>query len=81
MKMRRSIVCSALRNAKGEIICGVRHFDKLMHEQKDARGGKAAWVGAEQGFVDNHGVFVDRKKARKIAMAAGQIVRRCGGDE
>jgi hypothetical protein len=34
----------------------------------------------QQGFVTNLGRFVGRRRAWKIAEAAGQIVSRCGGD-
>lgn len=37
-------------------------------------------MAAEQGFIDNRRVFVDRNKAWKIAEAANQINFRCGGD-
>ncbi len=36
---------------------------------------------AVHGFLLNDGTFVNRKEACLIARAAGQIVRRCGGDE
>jgi len=35
----------------------------------------------EQGFVDQHGEFMTREEAHKVAIEAGQIIRRCGGDE
>ena len=34
----------------------------------------------EEGFVDQHGRFYDRREAYKIAAANGQIRRRVGGD-
>jgi hypothetical protein len=49
-----------------------------MHAQLRAAGGERSV--AEQGFVDQHGVFLTREEAMEIARAAGQIVRRCGGD-
>jgi len=36
--------------------------------------------GMEQGFVTDTGRFVDREEGHLIAKAAGQIIRRCGGD-
>jgi hypothetical protein len=49
-----------------------------MREQVDARvhGGEdpAWWRGAEQGFVDQWGTFMDRKEAYAVAVAAGQIL-------
>lgn len=67
----RMIVCAALR--RGEtIICGPRHWDSI------CRGtSKDGW---EQGFVDQRGVFLTREEAWYVALAAGQIIRRVGGD-
>jgi len=71
----RVVVCAALRHLhNGEIICGVRHWDRLMREQT---AGKDSW---EQGFVDNAGSFLTREEAWEVAEKAGQIVRRVGGD-
>jgi len=33
-----------------------------------------------QGFVTNKGEFLTREEAWIIALAEGQIIRRCGGD-
>ena len=73
------IVAAAIR--KGDsIIVGARHFDTLMrnaiHESK-----VIGWPSAEQGFVDQRGIYLSRTAAWTIALAAGQIIRRCGGDE
>lgn len=35
----------------------------------------------EQGFIDQHGAFMSRREAWEVAEAAGQIIRRVGGDE
>jgi hypothetical protein len=37
----------------------------------------SAW---EQGFIDQHGVFMTREEAWIVAEAACQIIRRVGGD-
>jgi hypothetical protein len=39
------------------------------------------WGDAQQGFVDQFGAFHSRESALNIATKAGQIFRRCGGDE
>jgi hypothetical protein len=79
--MPRVVVCAALKNKEGLIVCGARHYDAVMHAQiinsyyvwdKDA---------AEQGFIDQYGVFMSREEACKVAWYEGQIVRRCDGDE
>ena len=77
---QRRVVCAAIRNARGEIICGPRHFDATMH-QTIRNHASTDWKGAEQGFVDQHGIFLNRKQALGVAEEAGQIIRRCGGDD
>jgi len=79
----RRIVCAAMRDKElGQVILGVRHFDPIMrarvHENFEKKGTSTTWT---QGFVDNKGQFLTRKEAWPIAVAAGQIIRRCGGDE
>lgn len=74
------IVCAAMRNEKGDVIIGIRHNDTFMREAKMA-DGRERWRGAEQGFVDQFGVFLSREAAWIVATEAGQIVRRCGVDE
>lgn len=77
----RRVVCSALRHQDGRIICSARHFDKLMHRQIAMDDGiKNGWRGAEQGFIDQFGVFMTRTEAWTVAFVAGQIRRRVGGD-
>jgi hypothetical protein len=39
---------------------------------------KSDW---EQGFIDNKGNFLSRKEAYIVAKNAGQVIRRCGGDD
>lgn len=77
--MSRRVVCAAIRNSSGQIICSARHFDALMHLQinEQIHGG---WKFAEQGFIDQHGAFLSREEAWLVAEAAGQIIRRVGGD-
>lgn len=73
-RVMRRVVCAAMKDGNGTIICGPRHWDKIMHQNAS---GKSGW---EQGFVDQHGEFLTREDAWKIAEAAGQIIRRVGGD-
>jgi hypothetical protein len=45
-----------------------------------------SWIGAEQGFIDQKGKFLNREEAYVIAEAAGQVIgkvipRRCGRPE
>lgn len=71
----RRVVCAAMRNSNGTIVCGARHWDRIMHQHAS---GKSGW---EQGFIDQLGEFMTREEAYKVAVEAGQIVRRCGGDD
>lgn len=75
----RRIVCAAIRNNSGKIICGPRHFDLVMRKQIE--DSMANWKRAEQGFVNQAGEFLTREEAFVVATEAGQIFRRCGGDE
>jgi hypothetical protein len=72
----RRVVCAANRFEK-VIVVGPRHYDMTMHRQIE----KYRFVGVisnrecpEQGFIDQHGVFMDRKEALEVALAAGQIL-------
>lgn len=76
----RRVVCAAIRNSTQDIICGPRHFDIHMRRQI-AASQFIGWDVAEQGFVDQQGIFLTRDQAHPIAKEAGQIIRRCGGDE
>jgi len=76
--MKRMVVCAAVRDEGGNVICSPRHFDALMHETMSC---KTLSGRLEQGFVDQKGEFMSREEALIVALAANQIVRRCGGDE
>ena len=75
----RRIVCAALLLPNGAILCSIRHFDPIMHRALQATGWSSKDV--VQGFVDQDGVFLNRGLAWPIALAAGQIIRRVGGDD
>jgi len=54
-----------------------RHFDLAMHSVCQKVFGDQPYGQCEQGFIDQRGVFMDRKEAFLVARAAGQInVRR-----
>lgn len=73
-RLPRQIVCAAVKLKDGRVICGVRHFDVLMRAMIDSIGKPDKVLpGAEQGFVDNDYLFLDRNEAWKVAEAAGQI--------
>ena len=61
------------------MLVGPRHFDTVMHLQF-ARLSTLPKVEFDQGFIDQHGVFMSRQEAWTVAQAAGQVINRCGGD-
>ena len=78
--MQRVIVCAAMRDTEtGKVICSVRHWDELSRQRFNSQE-EAMDFDDEQGFVDNKYQFLNRTEAWKVAEAAGQIKRRCGGD-
>ena len=75
------IVCAAIKHNKtGLVICGVRHFDKLMVDQIKASTVQG-WVDSIQGFVNHKGSFLTREEADIEAIQCDQIKRRVSGDE
>ena len=87
-KYVRKVVCAACKHPQDALVLvGARHWDKVMHIQYKALNayykalGTATW---QQGFIDQRGVFMDRKEAMQVAKAAGQAIdieRGCGGSE
>ena len=70
----RVVVCAAIRSKTGKLLCGARHFDEAMRSQFMVDGQRPPeWLSAEQGFIDQFCVFMDRQEAWKVAEAAGQI--------
>lgn len=75
---QKRVVCAAIKHPQsGAVIAGPRHFDGVM---RATIGKSLEWYEAEQGFIDQHGNYLSRTEAWKVAEAAGQILRRCGGD-
>ena len=81
------IVCAACRPPETQItIVGPRHCDTVMRHQlvyvQLALPHIRSFAGWEQGFIDQHGTFYDRRAAMIIAKAAGQKIdmKRNGGD-
>lgn len=95
-KIGTRIVCAAvnvewLDGNKIQLV-GVRHWDYEMWAQfqkyESDYGSEILYYEDEQGFLTNeydpsvnNYRFVTRTEAWKIAEAAGQIIRRCGGDD
>ena len=88
-KVQRRVVCAALRNPKGDLVLGARHYDGLMRKTLNSLpwGQQIDWKSPfdppliEQGFIDQRGVFMTREEALEVALAAGQRICRCGGDD
>ena len=78
----RRVVCAALKLAGGQIVVGARHYDCTIHEQlaRCKAVGQETKMDTLQGFIDQWGVFMSRTEAWTVALDAGQIIRRCGGD-
>lgn len=80
------VVCAACKH-NDLILCGARHWDKIMNKQLDTlkHAGCSLFSGDfTQGFIDQFGTFLTREEAMKVAVAAGQevdIERGCGGDK
>ena len=75
---QRRIVCAAIRATDGEVLLGIRHYSADMHRQIEARRDGAKFThrhDEDQGFVDQHGVYLSREEAYPVALAAGQITR------
>lgn len=68
-KPQRVVVCAACRK-EGVIFAGARHYDLVMQVQMDATGTDGP---CDEGFIDQWGVFMNRKEALAVATAAGQI--------
>lgn len=74
----RRIVCAAIRSSGGVILLGIRHYSQDMRLQIQARfDGRLFYhrLDEDQGFVDQHGVWLSREEAYIVALAAGQIIR------
>lgn len=80
--IQRVVVCAANRSRTGKVVCGARHWDNAMRGQVCNKNwfsirlfGRLtkSWRGAEQGFIDQFCVFMDRQEAWKVAESAGQI--------
>lgn len=83
------IVCAAIEikfdGYASVYLCGVRHWDDFMHDQfrklQQVRNfSPEEEYRVTQGFLDNREQFLTRSEAWAVAEAAGQIIRRCGGD-
>lgn len=73
----RRVVCAALRAADGDVLLGVRHYSADMHRQIERRIDGVKFQhrhDEDQGFVDQHGAFMTREEAYKVADEQGQLL-------
>ncbi len=84
MNTQPRIVCAAVKSQDGVIVASPRHMDQIarntIRELVGCESVRQWSEGSEQGFLDQFGTYYNRTEAWKIAEAAGQILRRCGGD-
>lgn len=74
----RRVICAAVIYPKaiGIMLVGPRHFDSTMRDQYCrffSRGTALDESESVQGFIDQHGKFMDQFEAMEIALKAGQI--------
>lgn len=73
----RRVVCAAIRAADGAVLLGIRHYSQDMHRQIEARHDGHKFMhrhDPDQGFVDQHGVYMTREEAFQVAWQAGQVL-------
>lgn len=71
---KRKVICAACRK-DGIVLAGARHFDAVMISQANATEPKPKgyYTDAEQGFIDQFGVFMTREDAWIVAEKQNQI--------
>jgi len=77
------IVCAANVLNGNIMVCGARHWDRVMLNQAELIGGEGRWwTEEEQGFINQYGEFRTRKQAMEIIKETGQLfnIDRNGGD-
>ena len=82
-RTKRRVVCAAIRSDDGDVLIGIRHYSRDMHAQIEARHDGAKFKHRhddDQGFVDQHGVYMTREEAYKVAESAQQLfdISACG---
>jgi hypothetical protein len=80
MCLMRRIVCAACLYSDGILIIGPRHGDKVMQSQYGEYIEKMCddTIKVKQGFIDQWGLFLDRRQAWLVANRQLQIIHRFG---
>lgn len=77
---QRRVVCAANRHLDTNVlVIGPRHYDEIMHKHIAQLSYRKH--NMEQGFIDQHGVFMDRKEAYLVAREASQIRFKTGNPD
>ncbi len=76
-KPQRRVVCAANRYDCNVgcwvVFIGVRHYCPIMRQNMQSYEDMLIRESEIQGFVDQYGVFMDRKEALQVAKEAGQL--------
>lgn len=72
MSSNKYIVCAAIQDSNGIIVCGARHFDHIMVNTIENLK-KFDLTRITQGFIDQFGNFLSREEALEIATKANQV--------
>jgi hypothetical protein len=75
---QRRVVCAANKydcdyGGIDMIFIGVRHFCPIMSQNMEPHKDFIKRESEVQGFIDQFGVFMDRKEALQVAREAGQL--------
>lgn len=74
LSVDRYVVCAAnRRKSDGMIICGARHWDKIMNDVAQSLGDNTFDWG--QGFIDQYGLYLSREDAAFIVIQNKQPLR------
>lgn len=77
---QRRVVCAANRHLDTNVlVIGPRHYDETMHKHIAQLGYRNHEM--EQGFIDQHGVFMSREEAYLVATEANQIRSKSGNPD
>lgn len=77
-KIQRRVVCAAnkyqcMLGGEPLVFIGIRHYCPVMRQNMQPWQEHIDRKSEIQGFVDQFGIFMDRKEALKVAKEAGQL--------
>lgn len=68
---KEMVVCAANKLPDGTVICGARHWDSIMNDVAD-KLNVSSRARAEEGFINQWGIFLSRKEALEIVKKNNQ---------